>query len=195
MMRTLTLAAIVLLGTNAYAQVQVQTARARVPSVPLEDEFFAMKAYAEGIAEVACSRLAMERATQPAIREFAEKMAREHTECNNKIVELCRTKGIALPAAIDSIHTAALNHLAAMSGSDFDKAYMKAQVCAHKAAIFCFEHEACKGEDQDVKKLASDALPTLQDHAKQAFDLAGEKDDYKKFCKIQDYAKQVMNEK
>jgi putative membrane protein len=191
MVRTLTLAAIALLGTTAFAQAPA----ARAPSVPLEDEYFAMKAYAEGIAEVAKSRLAMERATQPAIKEFAERMVREHTECDNKIVELCRRKGIALPATIDSVNTAAINRLAMMSGSDFDKAYMKAQACAHKAAIFFFEHEACKGEDQDIKDFASKALSTLQDHAKQAFDLAGEKDEYKKFCKIQDYAKQVMNEK
>jgi putative membrane protein len=191
MVRTLTLAAIALFGTNAYAQAPA----ARAPAVPLGDEFFAMKAYAEGIAEVAKSRLAMERATQPAIREFAEKMVREHTECDNKIVELCRRKGIALPATIDSVNTAAINRLAMLSGSDFDKAYMKAQVCAHKAAIFCFEQQACKGEDQDIKDFASKGLATLQDHAKHAFDLAGEKDDYKKFCKIQDYAKQVMNEK
>lgn len=137
----------------------------------------------------------MERATQPPIREFAQKMVRDHTECNNKIVELCRRKGIALPAAIDPIHTAMINRLAMMSGSDFDKAYMKAQMCAHKDALHLFEHEACKGEDSEVKELASKELPTLQDHTKSAFDLAGEKDDYKKFCKIQDYAKQVMNEK
>jgi putative membrane protein len=192
MTRTLTLAAIALLGTNAYAQAP---AAARVPSVPLEDEFFVMKAYAEGIAEVAKSRLAMERATEPAVRQFAEKMVRDHTECDNKIVELCRRKGIALPAAIDAVHTAAINRLAMMSGSDFDKTYIKAQACAHKAALFFFEHEACKGEDQEIKDFAAKEIPTLQEHAKQAFELAGEKEEYKKFCKIQDYAKQVMNEK
>lgn len=190
MMRTLTLAALVLLATTARAQVQV-----RVPSVPLEDEFFAMKAYAEGIAEIAKSRLAMERTTQPAIREFAERMVKDHTECNNKIVELCRKKGIALPGAIDAVHTAVINRLAMMSGSDFDKAYLKAQMCAHKNALHLFEHESCKGEDSDAKELAAKELPILQDHTKTAFELAGEKDDYKKLCKIQEYAKQVMAEK
>lgn len=190
MKRTLTLAAIVLLGTNAYAQQP-----ARVSNVPIGDEFFAMKAYAEGLAEVAISRLAMEHATQPAIREFAEKMVRDHTECNNKIVELCRRKGIALPAAIDPIHTAVINRLAMMTGSDFDKAYMKAQMCAHKDALHLFEHESCKGEDSEVKELASKELSTREEHTKQAFDVAGDKEDYKKFSKIHDYAKQVMNEK
>ena len=203
MMRALTLTATVLLGTTVYAQNVGQNVRQNfgqpvaqnVSSVPLEDEFFVMKAYAEGIAEVAKSRLAMERATQPGIREFAQRMVKDHTECDNKIVEICRKKGIALPAAIDAVNTAVINRLAAMSGSDFDKAYLKSQMCCDKAALFFFEHESCKGEDSDVKELAAKAIPTLQDHAKDAFDLAGEKDEFKKFCKIQDYAKQVMGEK
>ena len=101
MRRALMLAAIAVLATNARAQTQnvgarAQTQNVTVSSVPMEDEFFVMKAYADGIAEVAKSQLAMQRATQPAIREFAERMVREHTECDNKLVEMARTKRIAL---------------------------------------------------------------------------------------------------
>jgi hypothetical protein len=42
---------------------------------------------------------------------------------------------------------------------------------------------------------ATEALPTPQAHAKSAFGVGGEKAEYQKFCKIQEYAKQVMNEK
>jgi putative membrane protein len=194
------LAAIAVLATNARAQTQnvgarAQTQNVTVSSVPMEDEFFVMKAYADGIAEVAKSQLAMQRATQPAIREFAERMVREHTECDNKLVEMARTKRIALPATIDAVQTACINRLAALSGSDFDKAYIKAQMCAHECALQLFEKESCKGEDKDIKDMAAKAIPTLQGHAKSAFELGGEQAEYKKFCKIQDYAKQVKAEK
>jgi putative membrane protein len=188
--RNITLAAIIALPVSAYAQ-NVASSNA----VSLGDEYFLMKAYAEGIAEVAKSQVAVQRATQPDIRTFAERMVRDHTECDNKIVELCRRKGIALPAAIDAVSTAAINRLARMSGSDFDKAYMCAQECAHKAAILMFEHESCKGEDAEIKDFATNTLSTLQGHAKSAFELAGDKADYEKFCKIQDFAKKVMDEK
>jgi putative membrane protein len=181
--RTLALAAIVALATNAHAQV--------LTSVPLGDEYFAMKAYADGLAEVVKSQLALERATQPGIKAFAERMVKDHTQCNNKIAEMARKKGIAF----DAVHTAVINRLAKMSGSDFDKAYLMAQIGAHKDALHLFDHEVWKGEDADLKELALKALPTLQDHAKSAFELAGEKQEYQKFCKIQEYAKQVMAEK
>jgi putative membrane protein len=185
--RTLTLAAVAALATSAYAQDS--------SSVPLGDEYFAMKAYSEGMAEVVKSQLAIERATQPAIKAFAERMVKDHTKCNNEIVELARKKGIALPATVDPIHTAVINRMARMSGSDFDKAYLKAQMCAHMDALHLFGHESRKGEDTELKQLAHKAMATLQDHAKEAFELAGEKQEYQKFYKIHEYAKQVMEEK
>jgi putative membrane protein len=187
MIRSLALSAFVVLAANTYAQ--------ETSSVPLGDEVFVMKAYCEGMAEVAKSKLACERATQPAIKAFAEQMVRDHTECNNKIAEVARKKGVPLSAAPSAVHTVALTRLAKMSGSDFDKTYLMAQMCAHVDAIRLFEHESCKGEDSEIKELAVKALPKLQEHAKEAFDIAGEKAEYQKFCKIQDYAKQVMAEK
>jgi len=187
MIRTLSLAVLALVAANARAQDS--------STVPLGDEYFAMKAYASGMVEIAKSRVAMERATQPAIKAFAEQMIKDHTECNNKIVALAAKKGIALPNAIDAVHAVAINRLARMTGSDFDKTFMMAQMCAHKEALHLFEHESCKGEDSELKELATKAIPTLQQHTKMAFELAGEKAEYQKFCKIQEYAKQVMNEK
>jgi putative membrane protein len=183
MIRTLSFVAIAALATSASAQVVIQ--------VPPGDEYFAMRAYAAGLAEVAKSQLAYERATQKDIKDFAEKMIRDHTDCNNKIVEVARRKGMALPATIDAVQSAMIARLSRMAGSDFDKTYMMAQACAHEAAIRLFERESCKGEDSDLKELATKAIPTLEDHAKRAFELAGDKAEYQKFCKVLDYAKQL----
>jgi putative membrane protein len=46
--------------------------------VPLGDEVFAMKAYCEGMAEVVKSKLACEKATQPAVKAFAQQMVKDH---------------------------------------------------------------------------------------------------------------------
>jgi putative membrane protein len=116
-------------------------------------------------------------------------MVKDHTECNNKIAETARQKGIALPATIDAVQAAAIARLGRMSGSDFDKVYMIVHTCAHVDALHLFGRESCKGEDSELKGLASKAIPTLQEHAKAAFELAREKAEYQKFCKIQEYAK------
>jgi putative membrane protein len=186
MVRNLTFGLVALMATSAFA---------RDSAVPLGDEVFAMKAYCEGLAEVAKSQMACEKATQPAIKAFAEHMIKDHTACNNKIAAAAQKKGIALPTTLSPIHSIAIAKMARMSGSDFDKTYLMAQKCAHVEAIRLYEHESCKGEDSELKALATEAIPKLHEHAKEAFEIAGDSAEYKKLCKIEEYAKQVMAEK
>ena len=136
MIRTLTLAALVALAPAVRADDSC--------SCSLGDEYFAMRAYADGMAEVAKSKLACEKASDSGIKAFAEKMVKDHTECNEKLAELARKKGITLPTAMDPIHAVAIARLGKMSGTDFDKAFMMAQIGAHKAALLLFGHEAYK---------------------------------------------------
>ena len=188
MLRTLSFA---VLATALAGSAQAQTAT----SVPLPDEYFAMKAYCSGLAEISMSRLAEQKATDPEIKKFAAHMVKEHTACNGKIAKLANEKGIALPASVDAVHTAAISRMATLSGSDFDKHYMMAQIGFHKDAIHLFEHEAHKGQDAGLKELAHKSVPDLMSHVKTAFELAGEKKEYEKYHKVMEYAKQVMNEK
>ncbi len=149
------------------------SSRAEDPSpVPLGDEYFAMQAYSSGVAEIAKSRIALQRATDSKIKEYAEQLIKDHTECNNKIAELARRKRIGLPTTIDQVHAAAIAHLSRLTGSDFDKAYVMAQVCAHEEALHLFGAESRKGKDSDFKDLAHKSLSTLWSHAKSAFELA-----------------------
>jgi len=175
------------LATTAVAQTS--------PAVPIGDECFAMKAYASGAVEVAMSRLALERASDANLKKFAEHMIKDHTEVNNKLVELARAKGIALPTTIDAVHSTVLARMAQMSGSDFDKAYSMGQIGAHKEALGLFGHEAHHGEDADLKALAHKTLPKLEEHTKMAFEVAGKEKEFKKFQKVYEYAKEVMDAK
>jgi predicted outer membrane protein len=85
--------------------------------------------------------------------------------------------------------------MAKMSGSDFDKTYLMAQKCAHVESIQLFEHESCKGEEKELKAMVTPTIPKPHEHAKEAFELAGDKADFQKLCKIEEFAKQVMAEK
>jgi putative membrane protein len=187
MIRTLTVAALAFgLGANA---------RAEDSSAPLPDEYFAMKAYAEGLAEVAKSQLAIEKASDAEVKAFAQQMVKDHTAVNEKIAKIARTKGIELPQKVDFVHARAAERLAKLSGSDFDKAYMMAQIGAHEDAIHLFGHESHKGKDAELKALAHETLPNLWNHAKHAFTIAGEKEEFAKLHKIHEYAKDVMSGK
>jgi putative membrane protein len=58
--------------------------------------------------------------------------------------------------------------LSKLSGDAFDQAYMQDMLKDHKTDIAAFEKESTSGKDPDVKQFASQTLPTLKDHLKQA---------------------------
>jgi putative membrane protein len=51
-----------------------------------------------------------------------------------------------------------------LSGTEFDKAYVKAMVKDHQEDVKAFQKEADKGKDPGIKTFASHTLPVLQQH-------------------------------
>ena len=164
-------------------------------SITLADDYFVLRAYSDGLAVAAKSKLAAEKAIEPEVKAFASKLAKHHSECNDKLAELAGKKAITLPKGTDAVHAAILARLEKLSGSDFDKAYLMSMIGAHEEAIQLFGREAHHGRDEEVKDQAREAMPTLWAHTKMAFELAGERSKFEKLHKIHEYAKEVMKEK
>ena len=55
-----------------------------------------------------------------------------------------------------------------LSGAKFDKAFIQRMILDHENAVTLFQEEAKNGKDTAIRDLASSALPTLQEHLKQA---------------------------
>src|SRR5437764_14545668 len=58
----------------------------------LTDAQFAEKASGAGLAEVNLARLAVERASRPEIKEFAQRMLADHTKANAQLIQVANTK-------------------------------------------------------------------------------------------------------
>ena len=57
-----------------------------------------------------------------------------------------------------------MDNLTWLSGADFESQYMRDMVSDHKEDVKKFQNEADKGKDADLKKFASQTLPTLKEH-------------------------------
>ena len=55
-----------------------------------------------------------------------------------------------------------------LSGAKFDQAYMRDQIEAHVRTVELFQREAKDGQDQELRRLAEQTLPMLQEHLKEA---------------------------
>jgi putative membrane protein len=119
-----------------------------------------------GLAEVSDATLAQQSATDPALKDFAAMMIKDHTAANNKLSALAGTKNLTLPTSASVTEMATHEKLKLESGTTFDKSYIKGQISAHRAAIRLLRKEMTTGADQDAKDFAKSVLPTVQGHLK-----------------------------
>jgi putative membrane protein len=134
----------------------------------MSDQHFMKEAASGGMAEVELGQLAADKASSPEVKEFGQRMVKDHSQANDQLKQIAMQKGVTLPSSPSAKDEMTKKRLSNMSGDAFDQAYMKDMLKDHKADIAAFEKESTNGKDPDVKQFASQTLPTLKDHLKQA---------------------------
>jgi putative membrane protein len=132
------------------------------------DQNFVTKAAKGGMAEVQLGKLAADKASNPEVKNFAQRMVDDHSKANDELKSIANQKNITLPTAVDAKDKATYDRLSRMSGAAFDRAYMQNMLNDHKTDVADFQYEARAGADTDVRTFASKTLPTLQEHLKMA---------------------------
>jgi putative membrane protein len=136
------------------------------------DRDFINKAAQGGMMEVAAGKLAAQRAQDPAVKAFGQKMVSDHSAANDSLKSLAASKNVPLPESVAPDERAALGKLEGLNGTDFDKTYSQMMMKDHVTDISDFEKEAKKGQDADVKAFAEQTLPTLRHHLMMANQLS-----------------------
>jgi len=142
-------------------------------SVSAADRAFAMKAAEANLAEVELGKLAQQKASSEDVKNFANRMVDDHQKAYDEQKQWAETKGVTLPSDLNSKDKALRDRLSNLSGSDFDKAYIRDMVKDHKKDVAEFQRESNRASDPELKSWASKTLPTLQDHLKMAEDVNG----------------------
>ena len=134
-------------------------------------ESFMKEAGESGMAEVKLATIALQRAADPQVKEFALKMTEEHGKANAELAQLAGKKGLTLPSDLNASHRGLESKLGKLSGEAFDKEYMTEMVVDHEKDVKSFQTQAENSTDADVKMFAAKHLPALQQHLKMAQDL------------------------
>jgi putative membrane protein len=132
------------------------------------DQKFVMKAAQGGKAEVEMGQLALQKASDDKVKQFAQKMVDDHTKANDQLKQVAQAQNIPLPTSMDAMSQKEYDRLSKMSGTEFDKAYMQHQLKDHRKDVAEFQKEASSGKNADIKNFASSTLPVLQEHLKLA---------------------------
>lgn len=132
--------------------------------VDQDDAEFAVEAADGGMAEVALSKVAMERASHQEVKDFANMMVQDHGTANEKLKAIAVNRGITLPDSMSRKHQENRDDLMKKSGSDFDKAYVDQMVDDHQKTVNLFERAISAVEDPELNRFAQETLPTLKHH-------------------------------
>lgn len=141
-------------------------------TVPGKDKTFMVKAAEAGNAEVAASKVALEKSSNPDVKQFAQKMIDDHTQVGDQLKQLASSKDVSLPSDPSMGQRAKIAVLDKLSGATFDKRYASMiGVSAHEDAVKLFQKASTSAQDPDVKNFAAKTLPGLQEHLQMATDL------------------------
>lgn len=137
----------------------------------VDDKKFLKEAALGGMEEVELGKLATQKGTSDAVKQFGQKMVDDHTKANDQLKEVAAKEQIEVPSSLDAKHQKNVDKLSKLSGEQFDKAYAKNMVKDHRKDVAEFQAEAQNGMDPNIKQFAATTLPVLQEHLKMAEDM------------------------
>jgi putative membrane protein len=135
-------------------------------TVSTADQDFILAAAQGGMTEVKLGELAAQNGKRDDVKAFGQMMVKDHTAINDDLKALAAQKGVTLPDSLDAKHQAMADKMAALTGSEFDDAYIAAMIKAHKKDAKAFKAESAATQDADIKSFLDKSTPVVEEHLK-----------------------------
>ena len=133
-----------------------------------QDKTFVQTAALSDYTEITFSQLATQKATNPKVKAYAQKMITDHQTLEAKMKPEADKLGVTPPTALDSDHQQKYDALNGMSGADFDKTYMQAMDTDHHKALDAFKQEASTTQDAQLKPIVKQGEKVVAQHTTMA---------------------------
>jgi putative membrane protein len=141
-------------------------------SKTVSPQSFATQAAVIGKAEVELSQLALQKTQDKDVRDYAQRMVRDHQAAGAKLEKIAGQEQLELPQTLDAEHQALKEKLSNLQGAAFDREYAKAMAKGHDRAVALFESASQAPQmTPELKEFAAATLPTLKEHMEMAHDL------------------------
>ena len=159
--------------TGLLLTATVSTAQMAAPAAGLaSDSSFIVTASSLGLLQVQLGKLAQQKGTSSAVKEFGQQMIAEYSKLNEELASASKQAAYPSPVILRS-HQKILDQFVSTGKGSFDKKYMAEMVSEHGDAARMYEQESAHGKVTLLKELASKLLPTVQQHQTLARDAAG----------------------
>jgi putative membrane protein len=154
-------------------QARTQT-QSQSHQMSAQDQEFVRKAAMGGMFEVEAGQMAARQANAQNVKDFGNRMVRDHTTVNEELKQWARTNNMTLPTAMGDEHRQHIQKLQSARGRDFDRQYMMLMVEDHQKDVDLFERQSNSGSHNELKSFAAKHLPTLREHLRMAREISGQ---------------------
>jgi putative membrane protein len=117
--------------------------------------------------EIQLGQLAQQKAQRSDVRDFGHHLVTDHTQADARVSQIAGSQSVQLQSAggADAKQQAGLNKLQALSGREFDRAFLRQIHAAHQDTIV--KLEGAQGQlsaNSSVRQLVAELLPKLRQH-------------------------------
>lgn len=163
----------IMLTSVALTATATLNAQDKTTAAPTDAQIAMIVVVADTV-DVNYGKLAVEKTANPAVKEFAETMIRDHTAVNAQATALAAKLGVT-PMESDTSKSLNANGakelatLRALSGAEFDRAYVNNEVSYHEAVIGMLDQTLIPNtQNAELKSLLESGRPIFAAHLEHA---------------------------
>lgn len=133
-----------------------------------QDKQFLMTASQSDYTEITFSQLAVQKATNPQVKAYAQKMITDHQMLEQNMKPFADQMSVTPVTSLDSMHQQLYDQLNGLSGADFDKQYMSDMDTDHHKSLDAFKAEESTTTDAPFKKTVKKGEKVVAQHTMMA---------------------------
>lgn len=133
-----------------------------------QDLLFLRQASLGNRAEVELGKMAQSKGSAGPVKEFAQRMEKEHAQSLDRLNKAGRGTKVDVPKDLDAEHKRVRDELGKLSSTQFDVAYLASQVEAHQRTANLLLWHLSYGQNAELIRYSSETLPVVLDHLEHA---------------------------
>src|SRR5579863_1355483 len=127
------------------------------------DQSFLRKTFEDNVAQEQMGQLAAQKSQNEDVKEVGQKMVQIRQQLTTQIMPLAKKLGVSQPKEPSKKDREEIKKMQALSGPDFDAAFLRAMLTDQKSDLKDFQDEE-NSQDPNMQRLAKTDEPVLNDH-------------------------------
>ncbi len=128
------------------------------------DMDFLHKTLEDDLAQEQMGQLAAQKSQSDDVKQFGQKMAQIHQQLTDQITPVAKKLGVDQPRQPSKKDRQEIEKMQALSGADFDTAFIRAMLKDQQDDLKAFKNEAESSHDPTMQQLAKMDEPVLNQH-------------------------------